>query len=307
MSDKKILGKLKTKYEELGENPEAYLKGLLHAKPINYWDYIEVDTLLSLQKPRTNFKDEAVFIMYHQVTELILKMMINELQQLVYEQVDEPMWIDKLSRLNRYTSMLINSFDVMRSGMDYDDYNTFRSTLTPASGFQSAQFRFLEIYCTRLPNLINQKGKERLSASPTVEEYFDHLYWKDAGLNRETGEKTLTLRQFEGKYQEQLIRFAKKMTGQTIEDKVLAMNAISDELVQALKDFDYQYNVAWPLVHLNTAQHYLDSKGETTAATGGSEWKKYLHPKYQQRKFFPALWSEKELAEWGQRTTGDSI
>jgi tryptophan 2,3-dioxygenase len=307
MSDKNVLKEIESKYEELGENHEAYLKGLLHAKPITYWDYIEVDTLLSLQKPRTNFKDEAVFIMYHQVTELILKMMIHELQQLVSEQVDEDIWIDKISRLNRYTSMLINSFDVMRSGMDYDDYNTFRSTLTPASGFQSAQFRFLELFCTRLPNLINKDGKKRLSTSSSVEEYFDNMYWKDAGLNRETGEKTLTLRQFEEKYQEQLIRFAKKMTGQTIEDKVLAMDSVSDELLQALKDFDYQYNVAWPLVHLNTAQHYLDSKGKTTAATGGSEWKKYLHPKYQQRKFFPALWSEKELAEWGQRTTGDGI
>jgi len=300
MSDKNVLEEIESKYDELGENHEAYLKGLLHAKPINYWDYIEVDTLLSLQKPRTNFKDEEVFIMYHQVTELILKMMINELQQLVTEQLGESTWIDKLSRLNRYTSMLINSFDVMRLGMDYDDYNAFRSTLTPASGFQSAQFRFLELYCTRLPNLINQKGRTRLSASPTVEEYFDHLYWKDAGLNRETGEKTLTLRQFEEKYQDQLIRLAKDLTGQTVEDKVLALDSVSDELLQALKAFDYSYNVTWPLVHLNTAQHYLDSKGEPAAATGGSAWKKYLHPKYQQRTFFPTLWSEAELAAWGE-------
>jgi tryptophan 2,3-dioxygenase len=305
MSDKKIIDEIEAKYEQLGENHEAYLKGLLHAKPINYWDYIEVDTLLSLQKPRTNFKDEEVFIMYHQVTELILKMMIHELQQLVDEPVDEARWIDKLSRLNRYTSMLINSFHVMRSGMDYDDYNAFRSTLTPASGFQSAQFRFLELYCTRLPNLINQEGKKRLSGSPTVEEYFDHLYWKDAGLNRETGEKTLTLRQFEEKYQDQLIRLAQELTGQTVEDKVLAMDSVSDELLRALRTFDHNYNVTWPLVHLNTAQHYLDSRGEPAAATGGSEWKKYLHPKYQQRTFFPDLWSEAELAEWGRNTPDD--
>jgi tryptophan 2,3-dioxygenase len=54
------------------------------------------------------------------------------------------------------------------------------------------------------------------------------------------------------------------------------------------------------LVHLDTAQHYLNSKGETKAATGGSEWKKYLHPKYQQRKFFPKLWSAEEIANWGE-------
>ncbi|MBL4709710.1 MAG: tryptophan 2,3-dioxygenase, partial [Flavobacteriales bacterium] len=34
-------------------------------------------------------------------------------------------------------------------------------------------------------------------------------------------------------------------------------------------------------------------------ATGGSDWQKYMHPKYQKRIFFPDLWSEKELENWG--------
>lgn len=44
-----IIHQIEEKYKNLGENPETYLKGLLQAKPINYWDYVEVDTLLSLQ------------------------------------------------------------------------------------------------------------------------------------------------------------------------------------------------------------------------------------------------------------------
>src|SRR5690606_15096191 len=117
-------------YEAMGENPDTYLKGLLQAKPINYWDYVQVDTLLSLQKPRTNFKDEEIFIMYHQVTELVLKLMMHEIKQLTgVNNPTEAILINKLERLNRYTSMLINSFDVMKYGMDYDDYNTFRVTL----------------------------------------------------------------------------------------------------------------------------------------------------------------------------------
>lgn len=300
MNEGKLLNHIQKKYQDLGENPETYLKGLLHAKPINYWDYTEVDTLLSLQKQRTDFKDEKIFIMYHQVTELVLGMMIHELEQLVFEDLTEEIWIDKVNRLNRYTSMLVTSFDVMKYGMNYDDYNTFRSTLAPASGFQSAQFRYLEIYCTPITNLVNQEGKKRLSNSPSVEELFEHIYWKDAGLNRKTGEKTLTLRQFEEKYLEKFIALAKKVEGKTLFEKVNAMPNLSDQLLQQLKDFDYFYNVQWPLVHLETAQHYLDSKGENKAATGGSEWKKYLHPKYQQRKFFPNLWSEDEIINWGK-------
>jgi tryptophan 2,3-dioxygenase len=290
--NKDLIDKLNKKYEDLGENPNTYLEGLLQAKPISYWDYIEVETLFSLQKPRTEFKDEKIFIMYHQVTELVLGMMLHELKQLVNEDLSDEIWIDKINRLNRYTSMLITSFSVMSQGMDYDDYNVFRKTLAPASGFQSVSFRYVEIYCTQLKNLLNEKGRERIPENPTTENYFEHIYWKDAGLNRKTGKKTLTLRMFEEKYMDQLIAKANELKGKNLEEKFEKMKNPSKELVEKLQEFDQLYNVKWPMVHLETAQHYLDKKGENQAATGGSEWKKYLHPKYQQRKFFPEIWKK---------------
>src|SRR5690606_32743546 len=282
------------------ENHETYLKGLLHARPITYWDYIQVDTLLSLQNPRTNFKDEEIFIMYHQMVELMLKLVLHEIKQITEEEApSEEFLIEKINRVNRYTGMLINSYDVMTVGMNYDDYNAFRSTLAPASGFQSAQFRLIEIYCTRLENLINAEGKKRLPDNPGVEDYFEHMYWKDAGHDRVTGKKTLTLRLFEEKYLDEFIMVARKVSGNTFEEKVLQLENPSEALLQKVKEFDRIYNVDWPKMHLKTAQHYLDKKGENKAATGGSEWKKYLHPKFQQRKFFPTLWSDEELGNWG--------
>ena len=293
--------KIQQKYHQLGENPETHLQGLLHAKPITYWDYVEVDTLLSLQKPRTHFKDETIFIVYHQMTELLLKMMRHELEQIIEdENVTEDFLMTKIGRLNRYTLMLITSFDIMKDGMNYDDYNQFRKTLTPASGFQSAQFRHIEILCTRLENLANDEGKKRLPVNPVVEDYFEQIYWIDAGLNRKTGKKTLTLIQFEEKYLENFIGLAKKVHGKTVEDKVLSIKNPSSNLIEKLREFDRLYNIEWPLVHLRTAEHYLNSKGETKVATGGSQWKKYLHPKYQQRKFFPALWTKEEKQKWGE-------
>lgn len=301
MENENLIRDINEKYEALGEKPETYLKGLLQAKPINYWDYVEVDTLLSLQKPRTDFKDEEIFIMYHQVTELFLKLMLHEIKQIIYtDRLSEDFLINKLKRICRYTGMLISSFDIMKDGMDYDDYNTFRTTLAPASGFQSVQFRLVEIYCTRLENLVNEAGKKRISEKPSVEEFFEHIYWKDAGMNRQTGAKTLTLKLFEEKYLDRLISLAKKVKGKTLEDIVNQIKKPSPYLLGLLKEFDRMYNVEWPNVHLNTAKHYLDKKGENQAATGGSEWKKYLHPQFQQRKFFPDLWSPKELSEWGR-------
>ncbi|HNP18777.1 MAG TPA: tryptophan 2,3-dioxygenase family protein [Fulvivirga sp.] len=300
MENSKLIEQIKEKYEKLGENPETHLKGLLTAKPINYWDYLHIETLLSLQNPRTDFKDEEIFIMYHQMTELVLKMIVHEVKQIVSEpDPSDDYLITKISRVNRYTKLLITSFAIMKDGMDYDDYNIFRNTLTPASGFQSAQFRFIELYCTRLSNLVSNSQKDSLDSNATMEQRFEKLYWKDAGLNRKTGKKTLTLTQFEKKYQQKLMTLAQDLEGKTIEDKLLLNGQPGDELIKVLKRFDYLYNVKWPIVHLGTAQHYLDSKGENKQATGGSEWKKYLHPAYQQRRFFPSLWSEEELADWG--------
>lgn len=297
---KDTIEKITEKYSALGENPETYLQGLLQAKPITYWDYIGVDTLLSLQKPRTDFKDESIFIMYHQVTELFLKMMLHELQQIAEEEhITANYLIVKLDRITKYTSMLISSFDIMKIGMDYDDYNVFRKTLTPASGFQCAQFRFIELHCTSLRNLVSNTYKNRISDTPSLGEYMEHIYWKDAGIDPETGTKTLTLQLFEAKYLKSIVEAAESLQGRSLEDRLAELPYIPDALRNRLRTFDRLYNIEWPLVHLKMAEHYLNKRGEHQAATGGSHWQKYLHPKYQQRKFFPALWTAKEIENWG--------
>ena len=53
---------LNDKYASMGQDLLSYLDGLLHADVTTYWDYIELETLLSLQKPKTKFPDELVFI-----------------------------------------------------------------------------------------------------------------------------------------------------------------------------------------------------------------------------------------------------
>jgi len=298
MSYTELSEKIVDKFKALEVNPEIYLKGILEQKPITYWEYIQLETLMTLQNTRTDHADETIFVIYHQITELTLKLIVHELKQatgvneLKFDKLKE-----KIQRVNRYTEMLINSFGIMKYGMDYDSYNIFRNALAPASGFQSVQFRYIELYCTAIQNLVNAKGKERLSSNPSFEEYFDNLYWKDAGIDRQTGKKTLTLKQFEDKYLADLIAFAKEIKGNTVFDKVLKLTE-TEQSDPVFKNFDYLYNYAWPLVHLETAQHYLDSKGENKDATGGSEWKKYLHPNHQQRVFFPYLWTGEKLEDY---------
>lgn len=287
------------KYNELGVTPEVHLEGLLHRKPINYWGYISLETLLTLQTPLTDHADEEIFIIYHQITELVLKLLKNEIKQVVgkEQKPTADLLIVKLNRITRYTQLLMTSFDIMKEGMDYDSYNTFRTSLAPASGFQSVAFRHIEMYCTPLENLINVKGKERLPEGASLQDKLDNLYWKDAGFDRKTGKKSLTLRQFEEKYGQELSSLAVDMEGHTLLHKVQD-HLDNKDLVNLLKKFDHLYNVAWPMVHLSTASKYLDSKGENKEATGGSEWKKYLHPAHQQRVFFPFLWEDESILDY---------
>src|SRR5210317_2022514 len=77
-----LLKKLEEKFTSTGQDLDTHLEGLLHSKYITYWDYIKTDALLGLQQQRTVFPDEMVFIMYHQVNELLFKMMLWEIVQI---------------------------------------------------------------------------------------------------------------------------------------------------------------------------------------------------------------------------------
>ena len=68
------------------------------------------------------------------------------------------------------------------------------------------------------------------------------------------------------------------------------------DLIRAMRHFDHTVNITWVMGHLNAARKYIGD-GD---ATGGSDWKKYMHPKYQRRIFFPELWSHEELENWGE-------
>jgi tryptophan 2,3-dioxygenase len=295
-----LIKQIEEKYKALGQNPDTYLKGLLHSKPLTYWDYVQVEALLNLQSPRTDFPDELIFIIYHQITELILKLMRHELEQIVYTpDISVELFTEKVGRCTRYADILTSSFAVMSRGMNYDQYHQFRLSLAPASGFQSAQFRQIEILSTDLTNLVKEEFRGQCT---TIESSFQYVYWQDAGLDRRTGEKSLTLRQFEEKYLQSLINLAHTCRNINLLQKfskVPTDHPQYQELKNSLRMFDYIINIKWPIVHLGTAEAYLIEKGVKKDATGMSDWQKYLHPSYQRRIFFPILWSEDELKNWG--------
>ncbi len=303
-SQEELVEAIKEKYEARGQNPNTHLEGLYHSKPINYWEYCQIETLLTLQSTRTNIPDEKIFIMYHQINELLFKMVMHEVKQVAskIDELDVPYFISKLGRIKRYFNVLTSSYDIMTEGMEVKQYMEFRTALMPASGFQSAQYRMLELCFTDIDNLIDNRYRHTVTSDTKLKDKFEMLYWQGAMKDPKTGVKSDTLRLFEEKYKHKLIGFTKEYQDSNIlkcYQSLSKEDQQSEELIEALRDMDYTINVEWVMSHYRTAEKYLESTGKTEAATGGSPWKKYMHPKYQKRIFFPQLWSQEEIENWG--------
>ncbi len=299
------ISKLAEKYKDSGQDLSSYLDGLLYQRYLTYWDYIHLDTLLSLQVPRTYFPDEEIFIMYHQITELYFKLIIHEQKQIVDDKSqDVEVFIEKAKRINNYYKALISSFSIMINGMEREQFMRYRMALLPASGFQSAQYRMIEIYATPLENLVLESNRSAYSSDTPIEELYEQIYWKKGATDITTGEKTLTLKQFEYRYTPRFIRIAKEIEGNTIYHKYLHLPAKSRDnkaLKEALKNMDLNANVNWPLMHMGSAYRYLSKGKSAIEATGGTNWKEYLPPSFQKVVFFPKLHTEQDLNDWGKQ------
>jgi tryptophan 2,3-dioxygenase len=125
-------------------------------KPTAYWDYIRVEELLSLQaglaaNDAEIANDEHMFIVVHQIDELWFKLIIRELvsvrnlfaQPVVPEQ-GLAVAVRGIRRMETLLHLVAQHFALMET-MTTRDYLSFRDKLTPASGFQSAQLREIEI------------------------------------------------------------------------------------------------------------------------------------------------------------------
>ena len=301
---KRLLEQLEAKYAATGQSLEVHLEGLLHQELTTYWDYIQTDALLNLQIKRTTLPDEMVFIVYHQINELIFKMILWEIDQVAHKaELTSEFFTERLMRVSRYFDLLTNSFNIMTDGMEVAQYLKFRNTLAPASGFQSAQYRKIEFASTELINLIDARFRTTIDRTTTYEYALDHLYWQAAGKDHKTGKKSYLLTSFEANYKKEFVAFTQKYNTINLYSKFKTLTAsvkTNPELIKAMRHYDYTVNITWVMAHYTTANKYLNDGKKVTESTGGSDWVKYMHPKYQKRIFFPELWSEDELTNWGK-------
>ena len=249
--------------------------------PLSYASYLKVEELLSLQRPLSNpmAHDEMLFIVIHQVYELWFKLILFEL-----ESVNQKLEIGDilssfhgLDRICEVMKILVQQIDVLET-MTPTDFNRFRSNLNPASGFQSLQFRELEI-------LSGASAEEYEKFSKLMPE------WRDKISRRS---KTSSLKSaFIGLLQRQGL-LEVKATADQITRAVLKVYQGSDrvalrDLCERLLRFDEQFQL-WRFRHVQMVERMIGMK----PGTGGSLGVAYLSQTLK-RRFFTELWEARTL------------
>ena len=82
---------------------------------MGYGDYLDLDTILSAQKPLSTAHDEMLFIVQHQTSELWMKLMLHELHAAMAHMAKDqlPPAFKMLARVSKIMEQLVHAWDVL--------------------------------------------------------------------------------------------------------------------------------------------------------------------------------------------------
>jgi tryptophan 2,3-dioxygenase len=115
------------------------------SRSMSYSDYLQLDKILSAQKPLSPDHNEMLFIIQHQTSELWMKLMLHELRAAIACIARDELGsaFKMLARVSRIMEQLVHAWDVLAT-MTPPEYSAIRPYLGNSSGFQSAQYRCIE-------------------------------------------------------------------------------------------------------------------------------------------------------------------
>lgn len=268
------------------ESREQLIEPTPHA--VTYSSYLKVPELLGLQKPLTIPKqhDETLFIIIHQVYELWFKQILHELSAASDALVkDQPMLFIRIAkRIGTIQSVLTHQVDVLET-MTPVDFNSFRSKLNPASGFQSMQFRELEFRLGAKESAYLKFHKNDPSATKTLEDAISQptVYDRFLALLKRRGfaiPAAVLDRDVRQPYQ----------SNDGVREAILKIYRESERYydlystLEALIDLD-EGLLLWRYRHVAMVERMIGNR----KGTGGSSGVKYLSHTLAKR-FFPEIW-----------------
>ncbi|GAA6118194.1 tryptophan 2,3-dioxygenase [Acidovorax sp. FG27] len=115
------------------------------SRSMSYGDYLQLDAILTAQKPLSPAHDELLFIVQHQTSELWMKLMLHELRAAIAHVARDELQpaFKMLARVSKIMEQLVHAWDVLAT-MTPPEYSAMRPYLGQSSGFQSYQYRSIE-------------------------------------------------------------------------------------------------------------------------------------------------------------------
>ncbi len=252
---------------------------------LKYSEYLQLDKILGAQNRLSAGPehDEMLFIIIHQAYELWFKEILHEMDylKLLLDKADLPRSLHTMKRILTILKILVAQIDILET-MTPLEFLSFRDRLESASGFQSAQFRELELILgKRTPGMLKRayfgdteriKIEQRINEPSLWDAFVQYLATKgydvtEGVLNRDY---SLPLEASENI--------------QDILKEIYLNDPAAAQFCEMLVDLDEGFQ-EWRYRHVKMVQRTIGTK----KGTGGSDGVQYLITTLNQ-PFFPDLW-----------------
>jgi tryptophan 2,3-dioxygenase len=255
-----------------------------HSKALTYTSYLALDEILGAQRPRSDEHDEILFIIVHQVYELWFKELLHELAYLqrLLEEARGAQALSTFKRILTVLKLVVAQLDVIET-LQPVQFLSFRDRLESASGFQSAQFRELEVVLGRRDRKVLRAYEEGSDSYRLIEAALQRRSLYDSFLaylslrgypvpaDRLERDVTLPAEESEGVHRAILAAYR--------DDGEAAM------VCERMVDLDEGFQ-EWRYRHLKMVERTIGD----LPGTGGSPGAAYLRTTLSQ-PVFPDLWS----------------
>ena len=256
------------------------------SQSMSYGDYLQLDAILTAQKPLSPAHDEMLFIVQHQTSELWMKLMLHELSAAIgHIAKDElPPAFKMLARVSKIMEQLVHAWDVLAT-MTPPEYTAMRPYLGQSSGFQSYQYRCIEFAMGNKNRAMLQPHAHRADLLAQVQTAYDapSLYDEALRLLARRGlpvPASHTQRDWTQPYAESDAVEQAWLTVYRSPDKHWDLYQLGEELT----DLEDAFRL-WRFRHVTTVERIIGFK----RGTGGTGGVSYLR-KMLDVVLFPEIW-----------------
>lgn len=252
---------------------------------LTYTNYLQIDALTSIQNIQSNPEehDEMLFIIIHQTYELWFKQILHEFDKLKAELEAGNTWtaVKTLRRVLTIMKTLVSQVDILET-MTPLEFNSFRSFLGQSTGFQSVQFREMEILCgLRLPLMLKAHEGDEATISLLKQRMEESTLWESFGMY-------LTKKGFSVQPKRENEAGLMFNPSPEIQDQLIRVMKTEPEaalVCELFVDFDEGLQ-EWRYRHVKMVERTIGRK----KGTGGSDGVAYLQ-KTINHSIFPDLWA----------------